>query len=217
MPTCPSGAWLVKTDRAARKFGDDRCTRSGAEPTDLIETLREVHEMVDGAMTRNVAVTMQLDPMLVVLLDAIGHTRGTIEPRGTIADASPCTCGLFHGRTIRIRGLELGRCDVTDPKLTLRRDGLGEAATDADYTSWLNFVADRIDEACGFAVDVEASNPRDVQGNESIGADDEQRETITEAIRVLWELWCGLGRCDVTALLVCLGVFLGGVALAVRT
>ncbi len=82
---------------------------------------------------------------------------------------------------------------MSDPKLTLGRDGLGEAATDDDYASWIDFVAHRIDEACGFAVDVEASNPRDVQDDKVSGADDEQRETITEAIRVLWELWCGLG------------------------
>ncbi len=82
---------------------------------------------------------------------------------------------------------------MSDPKLTLGRDGLGEAASVADYTSWLDFVTDKIDEACGFAVDVEASDPRDVQRNKISAADDEQRETITEAIRVLWELWCGLG------------------------
>ena len=83
---------------------------------------------------------------------------------------------------------------MTDPKLTLGRDGMGVAATDADYTSWLDFVTDRIDEACGFAVDVEASNPRDVQEDKIEGADDGERETITEALRVLWELWCGLGH-----------------------
>lgn len=77
------------------------------------------------------------------------------------------------------------------PKVTLGRDGLGAAATPDDYASWLAFVTDRIDEACGFIVDVEPSNPRDVQENRIEGADDEQRETITEALRVLWELWCG--------------------------
>ena len=75
--------------------------------------------------------------------------------------------------------------------LLLGRDGLGEA-TEADFASWVAYVSERIDES-GVHAAVSGRGPRDVQGDEIVGASDEERVAIEEARRALWDRWCAEG------------------------
>ncbi len=72
--------------------------------------------------------------------------------------------------------------------VTLTSSTLGEA-TEADFASWVGFVSDRIDAACGFKVGVDAAQYGE-SGDDQVRGTDEQRQTIREAIMVLWERWC---------------------------
>jgi hypothetical protein len=79
---------------------------------------------------------------------------------------------------------------VSTPLLTLGRNVMGANATEADFDSFVAFVCARIDDACGFEVDVAKRRPRDVQENAITCDDDGQREAIQYAIEALWDAWC---------------------------
>ena len=76
--------------------------------------------------------------------------------------------------------------------LTLSQ-GLGPCTTVQDYVAWVAYVCQRIDEVCGFEVDVEAP-PIDVQDdgkpNGVTGCDDDQREIVLAAVETLWDRAC---------------------------
>jgi hypothetical protein len=83
-------------------------------------------------------------------------------------------------------------------KIVLGRDGMGPEADDADYEAWVAYVSERIDERCGFEVEVEESRPRDVQNDkitlcgfyvEGSNPTDEV-EIVEDAVRVLWQDFC---------------------------
>ncbi len=45
----PSGKWIVSVDRGARKLAAAiHAIDAGAEPADVVETLREAHALVNG-------------------------------------------------------------------------------------------------------------------------------------------------------------------------
>lgn len=74
--------------------------------------------------------------------------------------------------------------------LILGRDGMGGSAAEEDFSSWVLFLCRLIDERCGFEVDVDERDRGGVQSDTIIGATDEQRQTIDEAKRALWDEWC---------------------------
>lgn len=74
--------------------------------------------------------------------------------------------------------------------LILGRDGMGDHATEADYRAWVDYVCSNIDVACGFTVDVDLRDPKDVQKDEIEGGGDAQRSIIEEAKAYLWDKWC---------------------------
>lgn len=89
--------------------------------------------------------------------------------------------------------------------LTLTPYNMGEA-TESDYDAWVDYVSEHIDEACGFAVDVDAcqfgrgqlfEDQIEVTGSaDDVGACDERERIVTtvkEALASLWERWCAEG------------------------
>ncbi len=61
----------------------------------------------------------------------------------------------------------------------------------SDWESWASFVADNIDETCGFEVAVDTYPFSRGPSKDDVSADtDEQEETIKEALRRLWDDWC---------------------------
>lgn len=73
---------------------------------------------------------------------------------------------------------------MTKALVILGRDGLDD---EADFTAWVTYVVDRIDERTGLDVAIQTRNPRDVQDN-GIYADDAQ--AIRDALRSLWDDFC---------------------------
>lgn len=73
--------------------------------------------------------------------------------------------------------------------LTLGRDGMGPEADEADFDAWTTYVCGHIDEATGLDVAVEIRGARDAQ-DDRIVADDEDRQTIDDALQSLWEAFC---------------------------
>ena len=72
------------------------------------------------------------------------------------------------------------------PTLELSSYDLGDV-TEADYDMWVSYVADHIDEACGFEVAVEQRRFGAAGSDRITHATDEQRATITEAVAAMWE------------------------------
>jgi hypothetical protein len=73
--------------------------------------------------------------------------------------------------------------------ITLGRDGMGDDATEADFESYVAFVVDEIDEACGFPVEVTVRGPRDVQGNSYRGDTQDDVDAVRDACQLLWDRW----------------------------
>ena len=71
-------------------------------------------------------------------------------------------------------------------RVTLGRDG--ECAEDFD--AWVDCVVDNIHELCGFYVDVEVAHSHDIQSDIIIGASEEDRQTVNEAMHSLWDSFC---------------------------
>jgi hypothetical protein len=78
---------------------------------------------------------------------------------------------------------------MSDATLILGRGGMGEY-TETDFEAWVSYVADRIDEATGLNVRVEARNKRDVQDNYICGFDSAQDQEIRSALNSLWDDFC---------------------------
>ena len=75
----------------------------------------------------------------------------------------------------------------------LGRDGMGDDADEAAFDAYVEYVNDHIDEACGFTVNVETHQPRDVQDTRVIGGTYEQRETVKYQLQEIWNAWCEQG------------------------
>jgi hypothetical protein len=90
-------------------------------------------------------------------------------------------------------GSRKGDCAMSNPKIILGRDGVGEAATEDDFMNWVGYVCDRIDDATGLSVDVEIAQRRDVQEDRYEG-DDDERESMRDAVRALWDSWCEIAQ-----------------------
>lgn len=81
----------------------------------------------------------------------------------------------------------------------LGRDGMGEQATEEDYDSYVDLVCERIDDLCGFEVNVEVPATREVQATRITGYDSEsERQTVSDALVTLWEAWCSGDRAEAT-------------------
>ena len=76
--------------------------------------------------------------------------------------------------------------------ITLGRE-MGNNTTEDDFLSWVLYVRDRIDEECGFAVDVDRKSCRDIQEDKFEGSD-EYVETARQALADLWDKWCSEGK-----------------------
>ena len=77
--------------------------------------------------------------------------------------------------------------------VTLTGHNMGDAATEEDFDSYVAYVCEHIDEACGFTVGVETATPWHSPVSDSgviTDATDEERETIADVLPVLWEVWC---------------------------
>jgi hypothetical protein len=75
--------------------------------------------------------------------------------------------------------------------LILGRDVMGPNATEVDFDSWVAYVCDRIDAACGFVVEVSERAARaSLQANEVRGATEDEQATIEDAKQDLWDDWC---------------------------
>jgi len=83
---------------------------------------------------------------------------------------------------------------VTTPTVKLTAYNQGPSATEKDFDDWAIYVANNIEKACGFAVDVEqfAFTGKGQGGTDDVilDATDEQEEAIEEALRSLWESGC---------------------------
>lgn len=80
---------------------------------------------------------------------------------------------------------------MANPSISLTSYNMGDV-TEADFDSWVAFVNERIDERCGFTVAVDGLRFGE-SGDDRISGSDEERETIAEAVRVLWDEWCAEG------------------------
>jgi len=78
-------------------------------------------------------------------------------------------------------------------KLILGRDGMGSEFINNDFEHWVGYISDRIDEKCGFPVEVSERSEHDVQDDKILNASDEERETVEEVKQFLWNLWCSEG------------------------
>ena len=74
--------------------------------------------------------------------------------------------------------------------LVLGRNGVNESD---DFDGWVNWVCAHVDGACGFEVDVDTAQPRDVQEDRILGCTDEERQILHEAIQMMWDNYCSEG------------------------
>jgi hypothetical protein len=77
--------------------------------------------------------------------------------------------------------------------VTLTAYNLGPNTREADFDAWVAYVAEHIDEATGLDVSVDAFafTGRGAGGDkDNVSCDDEDRETIEEALEMLWERGC---------------------------
>jgi hypothetical protein len=72
-------------------------------------------------------------------------------------------------------------------RVVLGRDGMGDDADESDFDAYCAHISAHIDERCGFAVEVEIAEKRDVQSNR-VFADDAQR--VRDALTTLWDEFC---------------------------
>lgn len=72
------------------------------------------------------------------------------------------------------------------PTIELSSYDMGDV-TEADYNLWVSYVADHIDEACGFEVAVEQRRFGAAGSDRITHATDAQRETIAEAVAAMWD------------------------------
>jgi len=80
---------------------------------------------------------------------------------------------------------------MNTPTVTLTSYNMGSETTEDDFDAWVGFVADRIDAATGFTVDVESFRFGESQFEDAVShATDEQTENIREALRSIWDAWC---------------------------
>lgn len=75
------------------------------------------------------------------------------------------------------------------PSIRLCASGMGDDATEADYDAFVAFVSGRIDERCGFAVQVDSALHYEC-GYTQYRGDDDDRETMQRAHDALWEEFC---------------------------
>ena len=99
-------------------------------------------------------------------------------------------------RVVAQRAHRAGAVVSRTATITLGRDGMGDNATEADFDSWVTYVASRIDEATGLDVTVNERRSRDVQ-EDAIrveGTEDSDpsadREMVRGALAWLWNAWC---------------------------
>jgi hypothetical protein len=78
---------------------------------------------------------------------------------------------------------------TTIPTITISADGTDCSSGD-DFDTYVSFVSDRIDDRAGFTVNVESAPFGEGGADRISGADDAQRETIREAMQVIWQEWC---------------------------
>lgn len=74
--------------------------------------------------------------------------------------------------------------------LILGRDGMGPEADEGDFTSWVAFVVDHVDDVCGFAIAVEERAPGDIQADSILAYDEDDRLAVRAAKVLLWDEWC---------------------------
>lgn len=74
----------------------------------------------------------------------------------------------------------------------LSSDGMGDEATEADYDSYVAYVSARIDERCGFEVDLNAEDWGRPCLQRTTG-DSDDRETADRVVQDLWDEWCAVG------------------------
>lgn len=71
--------------------------------------------------------------------------------------------------------------------LTIGSQNVGDIS-ESDFDSYVTYVADRIDERTGLAVQIDSTFGG---GNDAIArATAEQADTIREAVQELWVEWC---------------------------
>lgn len=76
-------------------------------------------------------------------------------------------------------------------QIILGSTNMGDVS-EADYDAWTSYVADRIDDRCGFVVDEILPRRFGEAGDDHArGVTEEQRDTISEALRSLWDDFCG--------------------------
>jgi len=74
--------------------------------------------------------------------------------------------------------------------VTLTSYNMGDV-TEADYDAWIQYVSDRIDERCGFEVDLDAcAFDRPAFTTAIAGATAAEEEVIRAALAALWEEAC---------------------------
>lgn len=77
--------------------------------------------------------------------------------------------------------------------VTLFADGMGDNATEADFDAFVAYVCDRIDDATGLNVAVEAER-YGMAGVTRVQAEtSEDEQTVRDAVQTLWERWCAEG------------------------
>ena len=88
----------------------------------------------------------------------------------------------------------IGR-DGRGPTIILGRDGMGGMTVEEDFDRWVAFVCDRIDDACGYEVDVDVRRPRDVQSDRFIPGpgEDQDGEMLRRGLVKVWQMWVSEG------------------------
>ena len=77
--------------------------------------------------------------------------------------------------------------------VTLTSYNTGDA-TEEDFDRWVAYVDQRIDEQVGATVRVDASAFGAAQTDDGVrGGNPDQRQSVREALEVLWESWCANG------------------------
>jgi len=80
------------------------------------------------------------------------------------------------------------------PGVVLTASNLGDVS-ESEFNRWINFVADRIGEAVGFEVDIEAFSFNHGEARHRISANTSAEHVrIREALDALWDEWCA-GEC----------------------
>lgn len=72
--------------------------------------------------------------------------------------------------------------------VTLSSENMGDA-NEEDYTAWVQFVCDHIDEACGFEVEVDSHRFGEV-GEAVFSPHEDKRQVVAEVLQDLWTQWC---------------------------